>query len=834
MPLYCPFCGTPAPDGARFCMKCGRERPTVADTAPAAPPSMPEAPPRPEPFGPPSHQPPPPGHTPPQAAPPPGPAVPSPLGAFFGRTFRGDWAGSVKAAAWPTGLILALAVALAIPSYGQGDDVVVGWGDRLRIALAMLLQAFGGGFELRSTSPVGGENSGGFGDSGYGDSGYGDGGYGDGGYGDGGYDFGGGMSQGAASLSVVPLTVTVLWVGALILGARRARAQGGGLEAAVRIGLVASAAVLVLGLFAQPDVQGVSVSSAPLLATLGALVISLLVTGGVLQRDAAAQWLAARPVALTTVRAVGTAVRALGAVLLLCGLIGYIAYANADDVDGTAMLLALPLLPNIGLAVLGLSWGAPVEYDVRGQVSFFGSGMEHGSVGLSELGEAVNGWAVTGALATGVVCALTVGIWAVRRSADRREQATAGALFLAIFLVLSGVGGVSVKLSGGFGDMGGQGTGELATSVSDALLFGLLWVGGAVLVAPHLLRLTGRATPVALQAPMPMPMPGATPVSMPAPPLPGVAPDNPTTVVPAMPTPTPAPTPYDPSAPAAAIAAPTPAPTPYDPQTVALSSAPAAPTASTTPTPVVSPASPPDSRKRAALIWTGTLVAALLVGGGATAGVLALTDGGGGGGAGTVEDGRPTAQARSSQSPSAESSQQQTPSADPTPTASAVSATPDATPSAPTIPEGFRLVSDTAGFSFAVPTVWERRSEKNNQITYAGSTGRAELKVGVIHNAPYSSYDNFTTLERTADANQKNYRRIGLTANTFQGRPGAIWEYTYEDRESGETIHAIDQSYIADDGTEYAIYTTERDTEWPDARRIFDTALSTWMLNDID
>ncbi|MCX5110162.1 hypothetical protein OOK13_16740 [Streptomyces sp. NBC_00378] len=803
---------------------------------------MPDAPPRPEPFGPPSHQPPshqppphqppPPGHTPLQAAPPPpGPAVPSPLGAFFGRTFRGDWAASVKAAAWPTGLILALAVALAIPSYGQGDDVVVGWGDRLRIALAMLLQAFGGGFELRPTGPAGGGSGSDF------EAGW--------------YDLEHGMSQGGASLSVVPLTVTVLWVGALILGARRARAQGGGLEAAVRIGLVASAAVLVLGLFAQPDVAGVSISSAPLLAMLGALVISLLVTGGVLQRDAAAQWLAVRPVALTTVRAVGTAVRVLGAVLLLCGLIGYIAYANIDDVDGTAMLIALPLLPNIGLAVLGLSWGASFEYDIRGQMSFLGTGMEHGSVGLSELGEAVNGWAVTGAVATGVVSALTIGIWAARRSADRREQAIAGALFLALYLVLSGIGGVSAEFAGGFQDMGGQGTAELATSVSEALLFGLLWVGGAVLVAPHLLRLTGRAAPVAPQAPMP------TPVSMPAPLLPGVAPDNPTTVVPAMPTstPTPAPTPYDPSAPADAIAAPAPtahdpqtvglsaapamptaptAPDPYDPQTVALSSAPAAPTAPTTPTPVVSPASPPASRKRAALIWTGTLVAALLVGGGATAGVLALTDGGGGGGAGTVEDDRPTTQARSSQSPSVGPSQQQTPSDGPTPTVSAVSATPDATPSAPTIPEGFRLVSDTAGFSFAVPTVWDRRSEKNNQITYAGSTGRAELKVGVIHNAPYTSYDNFMTLERTADANQKNYRRIGLTANTFQGRPGAIWEYTYEDRESGETIHAIDQSYIADDGTEYAIYTTERDTEWPDARRIFDTALSTWMLNDID
>ncbi|WP_410469130.1 zinc ribbon domain-containing protein [Streptomyces scabiei] len=29
MTSYCPHCGTPGPDEARFCMKCGRERPPV-------------------------------------------------------------------------------------------------------------------------------------------------------------------------------------------------------------------------------------------------------------------------------------------------------------------------------------------------------------------------------------------------------------------------------------------------------------------------------------------------------------------------------------------------------------------------------------------------------------------------------------------------------------------------------------------------------------------------------------------------------------------------------------------------------------------------------------
>ncbi|MFD4945824.1 zinc-ribbon domain-containing protein [Streptomyces sp. NPDC058409] len=770
MPSYCPFCGTPAPDEARFCMKCGRERPTV-EAAPAVPPTMPDAPPRPPqllPHQPAPHeppQPPPPGYAPMPAAPPlPGPAGPSPFGAFLGRAFRGDWVGSAKAAAWPTGLILALAVALAIPSYGQGDDVVVGWSDRLRIALAMLLQAFGGGFEVRSTSPGGGLDGDGFDGSGY--------------------DFGGGVSQGGATLSVVPLTVTVLWVGALFLGARSARRQGGGMEAAVRIGLVATAAVLVIGLFAQPDVAGVSISSTPLLAALGALVISLLVTGGVLQRDASAHWLAARPVAHTVVRAAGTAVRALGVVLLLCTLIGFIAYANADGVDGEAMLIALPLLPNIGLMVLGLSWGTPVEYDMRGQVSYLGSNLEHGGFGLSELGKELNGWAVAGALVTGVVCALTVGISAARRSADRREQATVGGLFLAMFLVLCGFSGVSTQLSGGVGDVGGQGTAELAPSVPDALLFGLLWVGGAVFAAPHLLRLLGRRTPMPTQ--------------------PGVAPTAPTVPM---------------------------TPAPYDPHTVQLAAAPAlapAPAPALAPAPVPAPPTPPaGARKRTALIWTGTLVAALLVGGGASAGVLALTDRGSDG---TAKDDKPAA-TPSSRAPAADPSQEQASSDSPAPSDSPI---PSGSSSAPTVPEGYRLVSDTAGFSFAVPTLWDRQSEKNHQITYAGSTGRAELKVGVIRNAPYSSYENFQTLERTADANQKNYRRLQLSANTFQGLQGAIWEYTYEDRDSGETIHAIDQSYIADDGTEYAIYTTERDTDWPQTRQIFDTALATWMLNDID
>ncbi|WUS98564.1 hypothetical protein OHA46_18640 [Streptomyces sp. NBC_00708] len=412
--------------------------------------------------------PPPPGYA-------PAPAGPSPLGLFSGRVMRGDWASSLKAAVWPAGLITVLAVALALPTYGQGDDVVIGWSDRLRIALALLLQAFGGGFELRAVTP-GGMNGGYGSDAPYGDS-----------YG----DFGpGGQEQ--TTLSLVPLTVTVLWIGALILGARAARRQGGGLDAAVRISAVSAAAVLVLGLYAQPEVDGVSIHSSPVLAALGALALALVTTGAVLQRDVAAAWLAQRPGTLSLVRAAGTAVRALGAVLLLCSVIGYVVYATQDGVSGEALLIALPLLPNIGLMVLSVCWGGSVEYDLRGQADILGAGSEHGSFGLGELSDVWNDGAVAGALAAGLVCALLVGLFAARRSADRREQVTAGGLFLAGFLALTALSGLSAEYTGNVAELSGRGTAEIAPSVADALLFGLLWVGGAVLVAPYLARMTGR------------------------------------------------------------------------------------------------------------------------------------------------------------------------------------------------------------------------------------------------------------------------------------------------------------------------------------------------------
>ncbi|OEJ94947.1 hypothetical protein [Streptomyces thermolilacinus] len=839
-------------------MNCGRERaasapgpggegaapPPAAPPAPGVPPAAPPpaAPPGPPPAGSPA----PPAYVPGQAPPygpgqappypaggavapppmyPPGPVAPSPAAEFLRRAFRGAWAPALRAAAWPTGLLLALAVALAIPSYGQdpGDDVVVGWSGRLRIALALLLQAFGGGFELRAVTP-------GFPyDDGDG-SGFHSGGYG--------YGSDAALAQGGAELSLVPLTVTFLWTGALYLAARGLRARGAGVDAAVRVALPAAGAVLLLGLFAQPEIAGVAVSASPVTAALVALVLALAVTAGVLQRDDLARWLAARPGAFTAVRALGAATRALGTALALCAVVGFLLYAGLDGVDGTGLLLALTILPNLGAAVLGISWGAPLEYDLRGRFGLLGSGAEHGTVGLGEVGDEWGGGAVAGLLALGAVCALTAGLWAARRVAGRGGQALAGGLFLALYLLVTGASGVGMRLAGEAGAFGGAGHFEIAPSVPDALLFGLLWVAGGVLVAPYLLRRKGgTGGPGGPGGPG---WGGTTPPQVPPQQGHPTTPPFPAPTGPAAPGPT-----HTPGSPPTGSAPTGPAPgSPQRPDAPPPGGSPAGPApgaaATAEPTPAPAPARAP-RRGRGVLLWGGALVVAFTVGGGVTTGILMLKEESRPGlaihprpDAEPVADpvtGGPTA--RTAPAPESAPAPEPTSAPETTPAPDATPAPAQGPTAPPTVPDGYELAVDTAGFAFAVPAGWERISEKRGQITYAGPTGTSHFLVGVVRDAPYTSLENLTNLEGNSRAKRADYRRVRLEANTFQGRPGAIWEYTYTD-EAGETIHAVDQSYIADDGTEYAVYFTARERDWSEAREAFDTALATWTLNDAD
>lgn len=797
-------------------MGCGRERRAAAPPAPDGPP------------------PPVPAQPPVPAAPPAPsyavPARPSPVGALLTRTAKGDWPAALKVAAGPTLMLLVLAGVLALFGSDKTDASGLGWGVRMRIALALLLQSVGGGVSLSGNASASLES------------------------------FGVGIA-GEATLSLVPLVVTVAWAGVLAFAARRTAvrsttltqpgvqgvvgARTAVLEAVLRIAALCGVGTFALGLLAQPSYDGIELSSAPFLTLLWSFLLAAAVCGVVLGRGEAGAWLTARPGWQIAVGALRTALIALLTVVTLAGVVTVVTVlATAKEAfSGGAVVAMLVLLPNIGAMALAMAWGAPVnaEWNLP-NIPFLDSGRQ--SIGYGELGHLGDGWGLFGVIVGGLVCALLVGFLAVRRSADRREQLLSAGFFVGslVFLVLVAGASVSATFHGGsgggygygdgYGDGYGSGYGdgyggrlagahgEVAAGGAETLLFALLWTFGAVLVVPYLLRMVGRgggpAGPVAPVfpygaaaaapfAPVAPAAPPAAPVASPV--APDVAPSATPEVGPDVTPPT---------------------PTAADLPPVQLGQHPV-PAPQVGAAPPGAPSEAPPAPRRRAVKWLALALAAFLVGGGATAGALYFKNHRGGSDTkadskadrpAAVKSGQPT----HGPTPSVPPSPTVTPSGEPT-------GTPTGEPTAG-LPDGFVQKHDPYGFSLAVQHDW-KRSTKGTQTDYKAPVGKSYLRIGVIANAPQSSYDNFLSMEKGAEK-RTNYQRMELRKNTFQNSAGARWEFTYVN-DTGNTVHAIDQAYVAADGTEYSIYYECLEALYdPENDKVFSTALSSWSVSDVD
>ncbi|MDT0449000.1 hypothetical protein [Streptomyces hesseae] len=716
---------------------------------------------------------------PPSYPPPPLSAPPSRGALFLRRTVAGDWAGAARAALWPSALLLVLAVAISLPSSDDFDRMSLGdWSDRFQVVLALLIQGLGGTLDVELR---------------------------------GGDSLLSMFLRGSGYLSVWPLTVTILWAGAVALGTARLRrttgrttgpgGTAGGAEAAVRVALLCGAAVLVLALCGQPGVEQLSVSTSPGLAALFSCALAGAVSGAMLCRDRFVERLGAG--VQVVIRAWGTALRALGLSVALCALVVFVVLAaHQDEVGGWTVVGSLPVLVNLGLMALGVSWGAGVE----------GSSTEHsrhvgGTLGLSEIGELAGGWAQAGAVALGVVCAVILAVLAARRSADRVEQVLSGVFFLAAVWLLSFVSGGDMRMtSGSSSPFSGRLPGmeaSVGTNAGELLLFGLLWTAGAVLLAGVLGRQGMSGTNVVgVAAASGMTVVPSMPPVPDRPPVPAQPPVPDRPPVPAQP----------PTAPPVPTAAPVAQPTvPPEPPTAPV------PLAYTAPAPVPPRAGP----ARSPFVWAALGLAAFLVGGAVTAGVMLVGNDSGSGKTDNADNkAQPSAVASASGEPTAPA------------TGPSASATPDpgAKPKPPTgePPKGYIRMTSPEGFSLAVPEYWRRYTQGGDQIDYHGPTGAAQLRIGVVPSEGKSSYDHFQELEKTV-SRQDGYTRVTMTRNTFLGRPGALWEWTWKEK-SGEVMRAMNQAYVDESGTEYAVMFSERERFYPEARQIFDTALRFWWV----
>ncbi|MEU3404653.1 serine/threonine-protein kinase [Streptomyces sp. NPDC006670] len=200
---------------------------------------------------------------------------------------------------------------------------------------------------------------------------------------------------------------------------------------------------------------------------------------------------------------------------------------------------------------------------------------------------------------------------------------------------------------------------------------------------------------------------------------------------------------------------------------------------------------PPGRVKKVAAV----AVVAALLGGGGVFGLLKLTGGGGDEGAG----GDKNASARDGQDE-------------------------DAAP-----PEGYTEVTDPEGFTLFVPKGWKRRVN-GDQIDYTGDEGKHFIRIAVDTTPDYDNpYMHLLDLEKQVKA-RMDYKRQSLNQNTFRSSTrAALWDFSWTEKGTlAGPRRAIDQMYIAPDGTEYGVYMSGPAADWDTTRTQFDVVLSGW------
>ncbi|WP_093614078.1 serine/threonine-protein kinase [Streptomyces indicus] len=145
-------------------------------------------------------------------------------------------------------------------------------------------------------------------------------------------------------------------------------------------------------------------------------------------------------------------------------------------------------------------------------------------------------------------------------------------------------------------------------------------------------------------------------------------------------------------------------------------------------------------------------------------------------------------------------------------------------------PKGWQRVHDEAGFSVLVPPGWQRQTE-GDQIDYTPDDGRHLLRIAIDEEPDFEdAYQHVKDMEAQGMGRLPTYQRIKLRSNFFRDRPGAVWEFAWTETKGatkGER-RAIDQLYVDEDGTEYAIYMSGPAKDWAKTREQFDHVLKSW------
>ncbi|MFD9355919.1 protein kinase [Streptomyces sp. NPDC060031] len=146
-----------------------------------------------------------------------------------------------------------------------------------------------------------------------------------------------------------------------------------------------------------------------------------------------------------------------------------------------------------------------------------------------------------------------------------------------------------------------------------------------------------------------------------------------------------------------------------------------------------------------------------------------------------------------------------------------------------TAPDGFTEVTDPEGFTLFVPDGWKRQMD-GNQIDYTADNGRHFIRIAAGKPAFENPYMHLLDLEKQLRL-RTDYKRQKLNPNTFRDQTkAALWDFTWTEKGThAGPRRAIEQMYVAPNGTEYAIYMSGPAVDWTTTRAQFDKVLSGWL-----
>ncbi|WP_369265554.1 serine/threonine-protein kinase [Streptomyces sp. R35] len=147
------------------------------------------------------------------------------------------------------------------------------------------------------------------------------------------------------------------------------------------------------------------------------------------------------------------------------------------------------------------------------------------------------------------------------------------------------------------------------------------------------------------------------------------------------------------------------------------------------------------------------------------------------------------------------------------------------------VPDNWHRVDDVEGFSLALPKGWERQAN-GTQVDYTPDGGEHFVRIAVDDSPDFDNpYMHQLDLEQQL-TKLSEYQRVSLQANTFRDCHGSLWDFTWTALPKQTPFpgprRAIEQTYLARDGVEYAIYMSAPAADWDTARQQFDAILRGW------